>query len=662
MIGNYHKLLLRQVRKYAPDDSLENIDWNAFFKAVSDSYGHYERDREILERAMMVSSEEIQEGNILLRKEIQDRNQAYDALIKSMQMLAQMDGEAPIPDEKPIDLPTISKLIQGQIEGRRKMEAQLISQERWLQAVAAASGRLVESNDLNASIANALMEFSKVPAFRDIFFIQNLPETKVYVLDRKRKLVTYLIDNQPGSPYSQTHSPQEYAHRDLAEDEQLLHFPVFVNKKYWGELKLIISQDAYVDNAHIRPIIENFVRLLSGVVAQYLTNLEVIASKEEAEAANLAKSEFLSVMSHEIRTPLNAVIGYTHILSQENPREDQLDYLDTLRFSAENLLVLINDVLDYNKIEAGKLELEEAEINLPYISRSIIQTFMPIADEKRIEVIVEFQPGTPHFVKGDPVRLNQILTNLVSNAVKFTSRGRVSLKIRSLTGRLGKTFVYFEVSDSGIGIENDKLEHIFDSFSQANSSTTRKFGGTGLGLAITRRLVQLFGGEIKVESTLGVGSRFFFTLPMEVVIKSEENEEKVKSIISGSLTGLRVLVVEDNLINIKMISQFLKKWEVGSIEVAQNGMLAVEAVKNGVFDVVLMDVQMPVMNGLEATGLIREFNTHVPIIALTADATTQTRDMILQAGMNDTSLKPFNPKVLFEKLHRYLPQSSQSAF
>jgi len=374
----------------------------------------------------------------------------------------------------------------------------------------------------------------------------------------------------------------------------------------------------------------------------------LVVARELAEKANQAKSEFLSVMSHEIRTPLNAVIGLGHILSRQNPRPDQMNNLQVLRTSADNLLSLINDILDFNKIDAGKLELDNSLFNINTTVEDLFQAISIKANERGNEISIHVDSNIPHQVFGDAHRLMQVLNNLLSNAVKFTSKGkvRISLQLEKITE--STCSILFSVSDTGIGIQKDKLDHIFNPFSQASSSITREFGGTGLGLAITADLLRLMNSKIKVDTEVGRGSNFYFTL--ELAYASEMEEKKNSSfLINEDLGQAKILLVEDTPFNVLFTTQLLEGWNT-VIEVAENGAIAVEKVQAGSYDLVIMDLHMPVMDGYTATRKIREFNQRTPIIALTASATVDIEQKIFDAGMQDFVTKPFNPDDLLYKI------------
>jgi PAS domain S-box-containing protein len=381
---------------------------------------------------------------------------------------------------------------------------------------------------------------------------------------------------------------------------------------------------------------------------------ELRRARDEAEEANKAKSQFLSVMSHEIRTPLNAVIGLSHLLQRGRPRPDQELNIQVLKTSAENLLHLVNDVLDFSKIDAGRLELEV----IPFHSRTLLTdihlALAPQALEKNIGFDLVIDPQLPVSLSGDPVRIGQILTNLISNAVKFTEQGSVTIRADVLENRSQSSLIKFSVQDTGIGIPSDQLNLIFDAFTQAQSSTTRRFGGTGLGLSITRNLLELMGSAPKVVSQSGEGSTFSFEL--ELKISSAEPETSTASEPVKDLEGMRVLLVEDNEFNVLVAGQFLSEWGV-TWDAAANGALAVEAARHSSWDLILMDLQMPVMDGYEATSRIREFDPSIPILALTASAQVDRKDKAFQYGMTDYVTKPINPSDLHRKLRSFAPAS-----
>jgi PAS domain S-box-containing protein len=375
--------------------------------------------------------------------------------------------------------------------------------------------------------------------------------------------------------------------------------------------------------------------------------------------AQKAKDLFLANISHEIRTPINGIVGMTTLLSQEVSPQDQHSYLAAIRTAAGNLKVIINDILDLAAIESGKVQLERIEFELRHLLQTLLDTFQAAAMEKRIGLQLEIASDVPQHFLGDPVRLNQVLTNLIGNAMKFTHQGHIAVRCR-VDQRSGATIrLCFEVTDTGIGIPPDKLNSIFESFTQADASITRRYGGTGLGLTIARQLISLLEGSISVRSQVDKGSAFTVVVPLTNVkprTAKAGTETKLRDVLA--FEPLNVLLVEDNEINRIYADSLLRKWNC-RVEVAENGKIAVEKLALQPFDLVLMDVQMPVMDGFEATRAIRmgpEPARSVPILALTANASLKYADRCLEAGMDECISKPFTPDQLFRKLQKYKPR------
>jgi PAS domain S-box-containing protein len=378
--------------------------------------------------------------------------------------------------------------------------------------------------------------------------------------------------------------------------------------------------------------------------------------QDEVELLRLqkAKEQFLANISHEIRTPINGIAGMANLLSQNPSPDERETYLNAIRHSAENLKVIINDILDLAAIESGKLRLEKIGFNLKDLLPSLISTFTYQAKEKKLSLDYSIDEKLNKILLGDPVRLNQILINLISNAVKFTHNGSIQIKCTSAKEQRGVCWVKIEVTDTGVGIPEEKLNTIFESFSQADASVTRRYGGTGLGLTIVKQLVELQDGKIHVYSKEHSGSTFSVVIPYQIgrvsrITQPISKPEKMQREVVTS--HLRVLLVEDNDINRLYAKSILKNLQC-YIDVAENGLVAVEKVKNNHFDIVLMDVQMPVMDGLDATKAIRAMDQRsgIPIIALTANATQKDVEKCIAAGMNDYLPKPFTPEDLYRKL------------
>lgn len=399
------------------------------------------------------------------------------------------------------------------------------------------------------------------------------------------------------------------------------------------------------------------VGIMQDITKQKRAQEMLIQAKLAAEEASSAKSLFLANMSHEVRTPINTVIGMIDLTLDTVLNTEQKENLEVAKDASVNLLSLLNDILDLSRVEAGKIKLEDIEFHLHNVANSVTKGMSVLAKNKNLETVLVIHKDVPELILGDPVRLRQVLVNLINNAIKFTMKGKITTEIK-VASRSGDEFMLlFSVTDEGIGIPKDKQDKIFDIFSQADDSTTRRFGGTGLGLAISKRLVEMMGGRIWVESEVSKGSTFNFTASFTLVKESALNSVSQidlaaidEKYMEERLKGLKVLLAEDNLVNQKIAVKLLEKqgWTVSAVD---NGQEAVNRALHDNFDVVLMDANMPVLDGLEATRLIRDnerkTGKHVPIIALTARAMQEDRSRCLNAGMDGYVTKPIDRKELF---------------
>jgi signal transduction histidine kinase/ActR/RegA family two-component response regulator len=433
------------------------------------------------------------------------------------------------------------------------------------------------------------------------------------------------------------------------------------------EAERIIEQKAlelYYANSKLKEINKNLEdRIIERTQDIEKSKDELVIAKKIAEEATLAKSAFLSNMTHELRTPLNGIIGLTELLLSEELTSHVFEMLENIKFSANHLSHIINEILDFSKIEAGKISFENIEFSLPDLINATHKNLLISAENKGVDLLLKYDSSIPATLKGDPVKLKQILNNLIGNALKFTSSGfaRLTCKLIEYDSSNGIVNVRFDIKDTGIGIKKENLDSIFSSFTQSDSSISRQYGGTGLGLTITKNFVELQGGSITVSSKYGLGSTFSFNIPFRFISYKNKEKEKLKGFIQEPLNA-KILVVDDVIINQMVVAKILNKWNV-DVDIASSGKQALHLLKRHRYDLILMDVQMPEMSGTETTRIIRNDNefshvAQIPIIAFTANAFDSSRQQVLDAGMNSFVSKPVHPDDLYNAITHLLTKTS----
>jgi len=444
-------------------------------------------------------------------------------------------------------------------------------------------------------------------------------------------------------------SPLTLRHKDGKLTDVLFNGSVYKDEQGNVLGAVVVARDITEQKIIETELIEAkvFAELATGIAEEEKRNAEY--ATVIAENAVKAKQQFLSNMSHEIRTPMNAIIGFTKVVLKTDLSEKQKEYLTAIKMSGDALIVLINDILDLAKVDAGKMTFEKIPFKLKSSISSMLHLFETKIQEKNLKLITEYDPNIPSIIIGDPVRLHQIILNLVSNAVKFTIKGKITVSVRLIEENEENTTVEFAVTDTGIGVPKEKIAKIFDNFQQASSGTSRIYGGTGLGLAIVKQLVEPQGGTINVESEVGVGTTFSFRLNFQKTKLDAELETEILE-LDSEINNIKVLVVEDIALNQLLMKTLLDDFGFER-DIAENGKIAIEKLNSKEYDVILMDLQMPVMNGFETTEYIREkLNSNIPIIALTADVTTVDLAKCKAVGMNDYIAKPVDERLLYSKI------------
>ncbi|MEI6898724.1 MAG: ATP-binding protein [Bacteroidota bacterium] len=621
MDSSLNKLLLRQVKRHF--GSFENLpeEVKKLFSDINDSYNSFDDDFRLLQNSIEISSQELRDAYIRQKQDVETQKETIEKIKEAIYALIP-EGES-FPDEEQSDLSGNTFLFNAllnMIEERKQMEASIKESENSLREI-------LDSMDVGVSIIDI--------ETHQISFV-NKKCADLYGTSKEDltgKVCHSLICVRKQGECN-LHDP--CVRMKSAER-------VFLNSK--GEHIPVLKSVIHSTYNGRKRLVESFVDISSVKLAEEA----LIKAKEVAEKANMAKSEFLANMSHEIRTPLNGVIGFSDLLMKTTLNETQKHYMQTVFYSANSLLDLLNDILDFSKIEAGKLELNPDKTDVILFSEQIIDVLKYRAHENKIELLLNLSVDLPRFIYVDSLRLRQIVVNLLGNAFKFTESGEVEFRIETglQNSDTGEICLTLSVRDTGIGIPIDKQNKIFESFSQADNTTTRKYGGTGLGLAISSKLVEMMGSRLELESEPGKGSRFFFS----IMVKAEHGAP----VTFRDISDIRnVLVVDDNKNNRMIIQDMLQTRNI-NVDLASDGLEALEKLASiRKYDVLIIDYNMPVMNGIDATKQIKLINPDLPVIAQTAYAMDGDGERSRQAGCDDYISKPIILNDFMAIIEKYL--------
>lgn len=617
----YHRLLERQLKKFLPGYPEIAPEFNDLLQAISNSYEHFDNDRLLMETAMRESSDE------LIAKK-QTLNELFDRQVHVLESLKEsarslFPGREAIENE---DLLRLADMVQGEILKRRIAESRMAQSDQRLMDIIESLNLGMARYDLQGKLTHVERRFAEI------------------IGKNANELVGCSAED---FAMSAIHSEEMATATgiDFVSGNSVYQVPLIGsgNREIW----LLCTTAPLYD---VGGALEGGVIVVFDITGQKNLERELRDARKAAEAGLELRKTIIANVSHELRTPVNAIVGMSSLLAASPLNDEQRSYLNTMRFSSDSLLALINDLLDISRIESGKVELEEVDFDSHKNFEDLTSALKLRANEKGLELRCHIESGIAGRLIGDVHRLNQVLTNLISNAIKFTQEGRIELDIR-LAGEDQQTqMLTFRVVDTGIGIATDRQVSIFQEFTQEDSSTTRKFGGTGLGLSISRKIVELMGGELKLISEKNAGSTFSFTIKL----KRSNRKENAVTTFAPNLQGSRILLVEDNKVNQFLANALLKSWNA-HVDISEDGQDAVDRLGESAYDLVLMDIQMPVMDGFEATDKIRkDLHLNIPIIGLSANAMNGERERSLDAGMNDYISKPFQPEALYEKIYQYI--------
>jgi len=610
----YHRLLERQLKKYLPGYPEVSAEWEALLSAVSNSYDHSDNDRLLMETAMRESSDELMSKKEAVNQMLARQSHVLETLKEAASTL--------FPDRPSLeneDLLQLADVVQEEIGKRQIAETRKAQSDQRLLDI-------IESLNLGMARYDLEGRLTQVePRFAEIF-------------ERKEDEMIGLRS----SDFSVGHDLETGSPIEFYLTSKVFESPY---RKSSGELTWMLCTTAPLFDEAGR--VEGGVIVVFDISARKKLEQEMIEARKAAEAGLELRKTILANVSHELRTPVNAIVGMSALLTSTSLNDQQREYLKTMRFSSDGLLVLIDDLLDVSRIEAGKVELEELEFSMQENFSELTKSLRLRAEEKGLLFEWNLDERIAPRLLGDVHRLNQIITNLIGNAIKFTPQGKVRLEITQVGESNEMQGIRFSVIDTGIGIAAERQTAVFQAFAQEDNSTTRKYGGTGLGLSISKRIVEMMGGELKLTSEKNAGTTFSFEVQLK---KSAEGSVVVKE-FKPNLEGSRILLVEDNKVNQFLANALLKSWNA-QVDISEDGLDALDRMRNVNYDLVLMDLQMPIMDGFEATEQIRnELNSKVPIIGLSANALNGERERSLEKGMNEYVSKPFQPEVLYDKIH-----------
>ena len=625
----------------------------------------------LLNGSVYKDEQSVVQGVVLVARNISGQKWAMDLKIANRELAFQNQEK----EKRAAELIIANKelVFQNQEKEKRAAELMLINQqlifqnmekERW-------QTKNKELKDLNHT-ANLSSQYtlSLIEASRDPLVtintngkITDMNEAFVFNTGMTREELTnsdffnYFTEQQKAREVYQevfkkesvNDSPLTLRHKNGKLTDVLFNGSVYKNEEGNVDGVVVVARDITDQKRIANELIE--ARVFAELATEIAEEAKINAENATiiAENAVKAKQQFLSNMSHEIRTPMNAIIGFTKVVLKTELTARQKEYLEAIKISGDALIVLINDILDLAKVDSGKMTFEKIPFKMKSSISAMLHLFEPKINEKNLKLVKEYDKKIPVVLIGDPVRLHQIILNLVSNAVKFTSTGKITVSVHLLYEDSDKVIIEFAVSDTGIGIPEDRLDKIFENFQQASSNTSRLYGGTGLGLAIVKQLIEPQGGTIRVKSEMGQGSTFSFTLSFLKTNADAQLEAEIPE-LDSEIKNIKVLVVEDIPLNQLLMKTLLDDFGFGR-DIAENGKIAIEKLKENEYDVILMDLQMPIMNGFETTEYIRKtMNSKIPIIALTADVTTADLAKCKAVGMNDYLAKPVDERLLYSKI------------